>query len=107
MKQLLDLPLALPWHHLVVLREVPVMNRGSSLMDLGMPCHLDSLPVILLELVLQMKIGWALDQHQGPHQDLHPPVGSADTPVLRFAMLVLSLLTILQLHHLAILPEEA
>lgn len=57
MKQLLDLPLALLWHHLVVLQEVPVMKRGSSLMDLGMPCHLDSLPAILLELVLQMKIG--------------------------------------------------
>ncbi|KAF2978843.1 hypothetical protein EK904_006092 [Melospiza melodia maxima] len=57
MKQLLDLPLALLWHHLVVLPEVPAMNRGSSLMALGMPCPPDSLPVTLLELVLQMKIG--------------------------------------------------
>lgn len=57
MKQLLDLPLALLWHLLVVLQEVPVMNLGNSHMDLGMPCHLDSLPVILLELALQMKIG--------------------------------------------------
>lgn len=57
MKQLLDLPLALLWHHLEVLREVPVTNRGSSRMGLGMPCHPDSLPVTLPELVLQMKIG--------------------------------------------------